>query len=87
MAKNTSSSKGNTRHVVPHPDGWANKKGGAERASSVHSTKKEAEAAARANKASAKVLSLLYMAKTARYNAKIAMVTTQKTLKDRSPYE
>lgn len=35
MAKNTSSSKGNTRHVVPHPDGWANKKGGAERASSV----------------------------------------------------
>jgi len=46
MAKNTSSSKGNTRHVVPHPDGWANKKGGAERASSVHSTKREAEAAA-----------------------------------------
>lgn len=32
MAKNTSSSKGNTRHVVPHPDGWANKKGGAEHA-------------------------------------------------------
>lgn len=47
MAKNTPSSKGNTRHVVPHPEGWANKKGGAERASSVHSTKKEAEAAAR----------------------------------------
>ena len=47
MAKNTSSSKGNTRHVVPHPDGWANKKGGAASASSVHSTKKEAEAAAR----------------------------------------
>ena len=47
MAKNTSSSKGNTRHVVPHPGGWANKKGGAERASSVHDTKREAEAAAR----------------------------------------
>ncbi|ENU21403.1 hypothetical protein F994_00110 [Acinetobacter bohemicus ANC 3994] len=47
MAKKTSSSKGNTRHVVPHSDGWANKKGGAERASSVYSTKREAEAAAR----------------------------------------
>lgn len=45
MAKNTN--KGNTRHVVPHPDGWANKKSGAERASSVHRTKREAEAAAR----------------------------------------
>lgn len=36
-----------TRHVVPHSDGWANKKGGAERATSVHPTKKEAENAAR----------------------------------------
>ncbi len=47
MAKNTSSSKGNTRHGVPHTEGWANKKGGAARASSVHSPKREAEAAAR----------------------------------------
>jgi len=47
MTKKISSSKGNTRHVVPHPEGWANKKGGAERASSVHDTKREAEATAR----------------------------------------
>ncbi|WP_350635830.1 DUF2188 domain-containing protein [Pseudoalteromonas sp. GW168-MNA-CIBAN-0100] len=47
MTKKTSSNKGNTRHVVPHPEGWANKKGGSERASSVHNTKREAEVAAR----------------------------------------
>lgn len=47
MAKNTSSGKSNSRHVVPHPNGWANKKGDAERASSVHGTKREAEVAAR----------------------------------------
>jgi len=47
MTKKTSSSKGNTRHVVPHPEGWANKKGGSNRASSVHDTKREAEAVAR----------------------------------------
>lgn len=47
MTKKISSSKGITRHVVPHPEGWANKKGGSERASSVHDTKREAEAAAR----------------------------------------
>ncbi len=48
MAKKSGSGKGGTRHVVPHKDGWANKKGGAERASSVHGTKREAEEAARA---------------------------------------
>ena len=48
MTKNIKSSNNSTRHVVPHADGWANKKGGSDRASSVHSTKKEAEAAARA---------------------------------------
>lgn len=46
MAKNIKSGNNSTRHVVPHTDGWANKKGGSDRASSVHSTKKEAEAAA-----------------------------------------
>lgn len=47
MAQNTKKAKQTTRHVVPHQDGWANKKGGSERATSVHSTKKEAEKAAR----------------------------------------
>jgi len=31
-----------TTHVVPHPEGWAVKKGGAQRASSLHDTQKEA---------------------------------------------
>lgn len=35
------------QHVVPHPRGWAVKGAGNERASSVHSTQKAAEAAAR----------------------------------------
>lgn len=30
------------QHVVPHPDGWAVKPAGGERASSVHSTQREA---------------------------------------------
>ena len=30
------------QHVVPHPDGWAVKPAGGERASSVHSTQAEA---------------------------------------------
>ncbi len=47
MTNKSSSNKGNTRHVVPHSEGWANKKGGSERASSVHHTKREAEFAAR----------------------------------------
>ncbi|HAU0840598.1 TPA: DUF2188 domain-containing protein [Legionella pneumophila] len=47
MSKNTKSNNSSTRHVVPHEDGWANKKGGSTRASSVHATKREAEAAAR----------------------------------------
>jgi hypothetical protein len=34
-------------HVVPHPDGWAVKKAGSERASSVHRTQAEALDAAR----------------------------------------
>ena len=34
-------------HVVPRPDGWAVKKAGSERASSVHRTQDEALAAAR----------------------------------------
>ncbi|MGH8500344.1 MAG: DUF2188 domain-containing protein [Methylococcales bacterium] len=33
----------NDRYVVRHPDGWAVKKGGAERASDVFGTQKEAE--------------------------------------------
>ena len=37
----------NARYVVKHPDGWAVKAGGAERASSVHDTQKEAEVAAK----------------------------------------
>lgn len=36
-----------TRHVVPHQQGWANLRGGASRATSVHDTKREAEQAAR----------------------------------------
>lgn len=34
-------------HVVPHPRGWAPKREGAERATSVYPTQKEAEKAAR----------------------------------------
>ncbi|MBL8644451.1 MAG: DUF2188 domain-containing protein [Rhodospirillaceae bacterium] len=30
------------QHVVPHPEGWAVKSAGSERASSVHSTQREA---------------------------------------------
>lgn len=37
----------NDRYVVKHRDGWAVRAGGAERASSVHDTQKEAEAAAK----------------------------------------
>ena len=33
----------NDRYVVKHSDGWAVKAGGAERASSVHRTQREAE--------------------------------------------
>ena len=29
-------------HTVPHPEGWANKREGADRASSVHQTQREA---------------------------------------------
>ncbi|STX37715.1 DUF2188 domain-containing protein [Legionella feeleii] len=47
MTKKSSSKNPSTRHVVPNPKGWANKKGGADKATSVHSTKKEAEKAAR----------------------------------------
>lgn len=47
MSKKGGNGKGGTRHVVPHKEGWANKKGGADRASSVHRTKSEAEQAAR----------------------------------------
>jgi len=36
-----------TRHVVPRPHGWANIKGGAKRATSLHQTKLEAEKVAR----------------------------------------
>lgn len=35
------------RSVVPHPDGWANQRDGAQRASSVHPTQKEAIARAK----------------------------------------
>lgn len=37
----------NDRYVVKHPDGWAVKAGGADRASSIHGTQREAEAAAK----------------------------------------
>ena len=37
----------NNRHVVLHPDGWAVKALGAERASSVHDTQREAEVKAK----------------------------------------
>ena len=86
MAKNTSSSKGNTDmsyHILR--DGQTKK--AVQNALQAYTAPKKRLKLRRANKASAKVLSLLYMAKTARYNAKIATVTTQKTLKDRSPYE
>lgn len=34
--------KGNNQHVVPHPEGWAVKSAGAERATKVTSTQQEA---------------------------------------------
>ena len=37
----------NDRYVVKHPDGWAVKAAGADRASSVHKTQGEAERAAK----------------------------------------
>lgn len=33
---------GKNQHIVPHPNGWAVKPAGGERASSVHSTQQEA---------------------------------------------
>lgn len=39
--------KKNDRIVSPHPDGWANKKLGADKPASVHPTQREAERAAR----------------------------------------
>lgn len=39
----------NDRYVVNHPDGWAVKAGGAQRASSVHDTQLEAIVAAKIN--------------------------------------
>lgn len=47
MANKSGNGKGGTRHVVPHKDGWANKKGGSDRASSVHDSKRDAEQVAR----------------------------------------
>ena len=38
---------GHDRYVVKHEDGWAVKKAGAERASSIHDTQQEAERAAK----------------------------------------
>lgn len=38
---------GNDRFVVKHPEGWAVKSSGSERALSVHKTQKEAEARAK----------------------------------------
>lgn len=40
-------SKGKNQHVVPHPEGWAVKEEGNERASKVTSTQKEAIGAAK----------------------------------------
>ena len=40
-------SRTKTTHVVPHPNGWAVKQGGGERASSLHDTQKEAIQTAR----------------------------------------
>ena len=37
----------NDRYVVKHPDGWAVKKGNAERASGIYKTQAEAEASAK----------------------------------------
>ena len=37
----------NDRYVTRHPDGWAVKKPGAERASSLHDTQREAEGRAK----------------------------------------
>lgn len=39
--------KNNDRYIVKHEDGWAVKKAGAERASSIHDTQQEAERAAK----------------------------------------
>lgn len=39
--------KNNDRYVVKHEDGWAVKKPGADRASSIHDTQREAERAAK----------------------------------------
>ena len=39
--------KNNDRYVVKHDDGWAVKKPGADHASSVHDTQREAERAAK----------------------------------------
>ena len=39
--------KNNDRYVVKHDDGWAVKKPGADRASSIHHTQREAERAAK----------------------------------------
>ncbi len=38
---------GKTRHVVPHKDGWANKRGGADKPTSVHKRQKDAIDSAR----------------------------------------
>ncbi len=40
-------SQGKPQHVVPHPNGWAVKGEGNDRATSVHDTKKEAVQAGR----------------------------------------
>ncbi len=40
-------SKKNDRYVVKHPDGWAVKKPGADRASGVYDTQREAERVAK----------------------------------------
>lgn len=42
MAKNNNGNDKKNIHVVPHPEGWAIKREGAERASRVTETKKEA---------------------------------------------
>ena len=40
-------SRKNDRMVSPHPDGWANKRVGADKPASVHTTQRDAERAAR----------------------------------------
>ena len=42
-----SKSQGNNYHVVPHADGWATRREGADRADSVHRTQREAIGRAR----------------------------------------